>query len=65
MLITLRAYKRRDLYPRGLTTGLIKSASKQARAVLFTVRFILYWIEIWRKFGGGLYRERAARWGGF
>ena len=44
MLITLRAYKRRDLYPRGLTTGLIKSASKQARAVLFTVRFILYWI---------------------
>ena len=65
MLITLRAYKRRDLYPRGLTTGLIKSASKQARAVLFTVRFILYWIEIWRKFGGDLYRERAARWGGF
>ena len=44
MLITLKAYKRRDLYPRELTTGLIKSASRQARAVLFTVRFILYWI---------------------
>ena len=44
MLITLRAYKRRDLYPRELTTGLIKSASKQARAVLFAVRFTLYLI---------------------
>ena len=34
-----RAYKRSDLYPRGLITGMKESALKKAIAVLIKIRF--------------------------